>query len=187
MEQRQEAFGSRRNVGMSPKRWAAAGILIVATVACEAGGRGSERSGAAAVEQDRAGINKIRNEYASAWRAANADQVAGLYAVDSLVLYPNQPAVVGRGAILAYFKAFFTEFAPETFELTSAEIEIAGSWAFDRGTYRWRAVARAGGEAIADDGKYLVILQRQTDGSWKVARDMDNSDRPLAQAARGSD
>lgn len=166
--------------------WAAAGLVIVAIEACEPGGRGTKLSAAATVEQDRAGINKGRNEYMTAWKAGNADQVANLYTTDAFVLYPNQPAVAGRGAILAYFKSFFAEFAQEEFELTSAEIEIVGAWAFDRGTYRWRAVPRAGGDPIADHGKYLVILHRQPDGSWRVARDMDNSDRPLAQSARGS-
>jgi uncharacterized protein (TIGR02246 family) len=166
--------------------WATAGFLIVATAACEPGGRRAEPSATATAEQDRAGINKTRNEYVTAWRAANANQLANLYTTDALVLYPNQPAVVGRGAILVYFKSFFAEFAQEDFELTSAEIEIVGPWAFDRGTYRWRAVPRAGGDPMDDYGKYLVVLQRQPDGSWKVARDMDNSDRPLAQTARGA-
>jgi ketosteroid isomerase-like protein len=34
------------------------------------------------------------------------------------------------------------------------------------------------GASVEDHGKYLVILKRQSDGSWKMARDMDNSDRP---------
>ena len=80
----------------------------------------------------------------------------------------------------------FAEFTQEDFELISEEIEIVGPWAFDRGTYRWRGVPRPGGDPVSDHGKYLVILQRQPDGSWKVARDMDNSDRPLAQTARGA-
>jgi ketosteroid isomerase-like protein len=73
----------------------------------------------------------------------------------------------------------------EDFDLTSTEVQVVGPWAFDRGAYRWRGIPRAGGEPIEDHGKYLVILQRQPDGSWKVARDMDNSDRPLTQATRG--
>ena len=170
---------------MRHHRWAAAGLVIIATAACEPAGSTKPVAGAA-VEQDRAGINKTRSEYVSAWKAANADQIANLYTNDALVLYPNQPSVEGRGAIHAYFASFFAEFAQQGFELTSSEIEVVGPWAFDRGTYRWRAVPRAGGDPIEDHGKYLVILQRQTDGSWKVARDMDNSDRPLTQSARGA-
>lgn len=141
---------------------------------------------ATSVEQAKVGINRTRNEYVAAWKAANAEQIVDLYTANAFVLYPNQPAVAGRSAIRDYFKSFFAEFAPEDFELTSAEAEVVGPWAFDRGTYRFRAVPRAGGDAIADYGKYLVILQRQPDGSWRVARDMDNRDRPLAQSARGA-
>lgn len=137
-------------------------------------------------EEYRAEINKARNKYVLAWKAANAEQIADLYTNDALVLYPNQSALTGRSAILAYFKSFFAEFTQEEWELTSAEIEIVDPWAFDRGTYRWKGVPRAGGDPIEDHGKYLVVLQRQADGTWKVARDMDNSDRPVSQTSRGA-
>jgi ketosteroid isomerase-like protein len=120
-----------------------------------------------------------------AWKTANAVQVTDQYARDALVMYPNQPGLNGKSEILAYFKSFFSEFQQEEFELTSVEIEVAGPWAFDRGTYRWKGVPRAGGEPIEDYGKYLVILQRQGDGTFRVARDMDNSDKPLTQSTRG--
>lgn len=165
--------------------WAGVALAIVSAAACSPVQDGG-RPAADAVARDRAAIDSTRNAYASAWRAANADEIARLYADDALVLYPNQPGVSGRAAIHAYFTAFFTEFTQAEFELTSAEMEVAGSWAFDRGTYRWKGVPRAGGDPIEDQGKYLVILQRQTDGSWKVFRDMDNSDKPLAQATRGA-
>ena len=134
--------------------------------------------------QEKEAIDHARNAYVSAWRSADASAVTALYTDDALVLYPNQLGVMGKAAILEYFKVFFGEFVQEDFELTSAEIEITGSWAFDRGAYRWKGVPRAGGEPVEDHGKYLVILKRQPDGSWKVHRDMDNSDRPLTQSAR---
>ena len=164
----------------------AAGLVVFAATSCSPSGAGSGPETVQTAERDRAAINKTRNEYVSAWKAADAAQIGGLYTDDALVLYPNQPAVEGKTGILGYFKSFFAEFPQNDFDLTSAEIEIVGSWAFDRGTYRWRGVPRTGGEPIEDHGKYLVILRRQADGSWKVARDMDNSDRPLSQASRGA-
>lgn len=140
----------------------------------------------ATAQSDPSGIDKTRNAYVAAWNAADASKVADLYTDDAIVLYPDQPAVTGRKAILGYFKEFFAEFSRPSFELSSAEIEIAGLWAFDRGMYRWKGVPRAGGEAVEDSGKYLVILRQQADGEWKVARDMDNSDRSVAQSTRGT-
>lgn len=69
-----------------------------------------------------------RHAYVSAWRSGNAADVKGLYADDVLVLYPNRPPIAGTAAIRTYFNQFFGDFGQDEFELTSAEIEIAGSW-----------------------------------------------------------
>jgi uncharacterized protein (TIGR02246 family) len=157
--------------------WSAVGFITLLNLGCQS--RGAELAAGATLAQDRAAIDSVRNQYAATWRTGDAERLNTLYAADALVLYPNQPAVIGRPAILAYFKTFFDQFRQDRFELTSEEIQVAGSWAFDRGSVHWRGVPRAGGDPVEDQGKYLVILQRQPDGSWKVARDMDNSDRPL--------
>ncbi len=162
--------------------WFTALVLVMTTGAC-ASGDGSDDAAAAKAKSE---IDAARNRYVAAWKAADADEITGLYANDGVVLYPNQPAITGRNEIREYFRSFFTEFVQDDFQLTSSEIEVGGSWAFDRGTYRWKATPRAGGAAVEDHGKYLVILRREADGSWRVARDMDNSDRPLSQATRGA-
>ena len=143
-------------------------------------------AGSTPKEQAREGIDKTRNEYVAAWKEANASKIVQLYTETALVMYPNQPALTGRGAIGDYFEGLFAECPKNEFELTSLEIEIAGQWAFDRGTYRWKGVPRAGAEPAEDRGKYLVVLQKQANGEWKVARDMDNSDRPASQSTRGT-
>lgn len=130
------------------------------------------------------GIDSCRKKYVSAWLAADAQRITNVYADNAIVLYPNQPAVQGRASILSYFKNFFKEFRQDNFELISDEVEIIGSVAYDRGKYKWKGTPVKGGNPIDDYGKYLVILQQQSDGSWKVLGDMDNSDRPLSQSGR---
>jgi uncharacterized protein (TIGR02246 family) len=165
---------------MSFRRWLSLSLVLVAPAAL--GGQEPPRPVAApTVELDKAAIDKTRDQDAAAWTAGSAERVAALYAEDAVVLYPNQIAVVGKAAILAYFRGFYDQYAQESFVLNSDEIRIAGKWAFDRGTYRLAMSPRGGGPRIEDQGKYLVILERQGDGSWKVARDMDNTNRPLPQ------
>ncbi|HEX5052565.1 MAG TPA: SgcJ/EcaC family oxidoreductase [Planctomycetota bacterium] len=142
-------------------------------------------AGAAAPTEAPPGIARTRNAYAAAWRNASASQITALYTEDALVLYPNQPPVSGRAQIQDYFTGFFGQFPKNEFELTSDEVTVTGDWAFDRGTYRWTGTPPTD-VPERDEGKYLVILQRQADGTWKVARDMDNSNRPAAQATRGA-
>lgn len=57
--------------------------------------------------------------------AANASKIAQMCTEDTLVLYPDHPAVKGRSAIGDSFKEFFTDFPQNEFQLSSAEIEIA--------------------------------------------------------------
>ena len=160
-----------------------AGMVTATNLGCKA--EGPKSTSEATLAQDRAAIDSVRNQYAATWKSGDAEQLANLYAPYALVLYPNQPALAGHEAIVGYFKSFFEEFEQDLFELTSEEIQVFGSWAFDRGAVRWRGIPRSGGDPVEDFGKYLVILQRQPDGSWKVARDMDNSDLPMAQNTRG--
>ncbi len=153
--------------------------IILITIAIVAFGHVAKASEAPADSSELARIASLRYEYVSAWKSGNGEDVARLYTNDGIVLYPNNPAVVGQEEIVRYFNRFFDEFDPKNFELTSKEVKIAGDWAFDRGTYRLSITPKKGGEVIEDNGKYLVILQRQADGSWKVSRDMDNSDKPI--------
>lgn len=160
-------------------------LLVVSTVACGSPGTAGQPAGDASLAADRAAIDGVRNAYVAAWNATSADRIAALYTDSAVVLYPNKPAIKDRDGIRAYFASFFAAYARQDFKLDSIEIEVAGSWAFDRGTYQLKAASSAVGDAIEDHGKYLVILTRQADGSWKIARDMDNTDRPLVPTIQG--
>ena len=133
----------------------------------------------------RKGLARIRDEYVSASRAGQADRVAALFTDNARLFCPHQPPMVGKSAILMYFKNFYNQFTPTNFELSPDIPENAAtakSWAFDRGTYAMSVVSKGGGPMIDDYGEYLVILQRQSDGSWRVACAMYTSSRPAQPA-----
>jgi ketosteroid isomerase-like protein len=71
---------------------------------------GSLFTGPEQQSEARSGIDATRNAYVAAWQAANVQQIADLYTENAFVLYPNQPAIWGRRAIVEYFKGFFDEF-----------------------------------------------------------------------------
>jgi ketosteroid isomerase-like protein len=90
---------------------------------------------------------------------------------------PNAPANVGRQAIRSWAQSFFGAFRTQ-FALSVEEVQMTGDWAFERGAYRITLTSKAGGEPLQDIGKYITIYQRQPGGSWKVARDIWNSNTP---------
>ncbi len=51
------------------------------------------------------------------------------------------------------------------------EIYVSGDLAYAVGPYGSRQGPKAGGPMIVVDGRYLTVLRRQPDGSWKIYRD----------------
>jgi ketosteroid isomerase-like protein len=54
----------------------------------------------------------------------------------------------------------------------SEETVVAGEWAFDRASVSTNVTPIAGGEPSQVKSEVIVILRRDTDGFWKLARSM---------------
>ena len=128
-------------------------------------------------EADVEAINSLRDEFIALDNASDAAGLASLYANDAVLMPPNEAAVTGKQAIESWFQNTFDQFTTE-FTVASEELEVVGDWAFDWGAYMTALTPRAGGEPTEDRGKYIVILRKQVDGSWRIVRDIWNSDNP---------
>ncbi len=94
-------------------------------------------------------------------------------------LPPNEPMIVGLDEIHGSLEAFLEEVKFLQFEISTQEVQLDGpDLAFARGVYTWVAEPRQGGDPFSFDGKYLTIFQRQPDGSWKIYRDVFDSNLP---------
>ena len=63
------------------------------------------------------------------------------------------------------------------------EVEGAGDLAYARGTYEMDVAVPGAPAPVHDKGKFIEIWKKQSDGSWKVARDIFNSDLPMESPA----
>jgi ketosteroid isomerase-like protein len=149
-------------------------ILILGTVMCLVLSIGCQGP-AGLSEADRTAIRQGGENYAKLLNAKDWKGLAALYAEDAMVLPPNQAAVQGRAAIQASLEA---PLPLSNFQTRSLEIEGRGDLAYSRGTYSL-TVTPAGAAPIEVRGKYLTIFRKQADGSWKMLRDIWNSDLPL--------
>ena len=59
-----------------------------------------------------------------------------------------------------------------------------GDHAFQWGTYHDSMRPRTGGDTVRTSGKLMRILQRQSDGSWKISRGISTVDPPASVATR---
>ena len=121
-----------------------------------------------------AAVNQIWKEYSASLNAGDMDRWVALWTDDGVQMPPDEPAVVGKEAVQARIQHGADQF---TFNIgiTNEEVHTAGDWGFARGTYRMSLTPKQGGKPIPIDGKYMTILTRQADGSWKIHRDIFNS------------
>ena len=73
------------------------------------------------------------------------------------------------------YQSFFPQFSKVEQTATIEEVEILDGWAIMWGTESLILVSARGGPALSLQGKGMTVLKRQNDGSWKVARGINNS------------
>jgi ketosteroid isomerase-like protein len=63
---------------------------------------------------------------------------------------------------------------------TVDEVRVAGDWAVSHGV--WHMTMSVGGATVGDTTRYVLIWERQEDGSWRIAYDVWNSALPVEQS-----
>ena len=132
------------------------------------------------VAADRKAIKALGDQYVAAWNSNDAAALAATYADDAVMMNPNQASVEGKQAIRAAYEARFKESALKA-AVTLLETQVAGDWAYDRGNVTINVTPRSG-KPMEESVKYVFIYKRQPDGSWKVYRDISNSNNPPPSA-----
>ena len=131
------------------------------------------------VEGDIRSIEALNQHDVKATLAMDTDAIISQWTDDFVVLPAAGPITRGRSVNAAAAKQSMEQmkaFMPIEYNLDVQEITIAGDYAFEWGTYRGSARSLTGGENVSYVGKFMRILQRQPDGSWKMHRTMATTD-----------
>jgi len=123
------------------------------------------------------------NANAARWYAAgDIDSVASVFATDAWQMPPNNPPLVGREAIRAFWRQA-VQWGKWEFTLETQDVTVSGPVAVERGKYILRFTAGPGAPpgmaSVEDRGNYLVHWQHEADGQWRVVADAPVSELPL--------
>jgi ketosteroid isomerase-like protein len=128
---------------------------------------------------DSAGIATLRDRFVADYNAGDASSLAALYTVDAVRLPYDAVAISGRAAVVdALRHSFAARRSAPTLGLQCLELHQLDDWAFERGTYHEIIRSRAGGPVFIEDGKYVAVLRRGPDHSWRYHWSIFNRDRP---------
>jgi len=131
------------------------------------------------LDVDRLAIEALNAHDVRATMACDLEALVSQW-TDEFVVIPGTGDIVrGRSANAANAERAMEQMqgiVPLRYDLNAEEITVSGDYAFEWGTYR--GTARAGDNEISDSGKFMRILRRESDGSWKMHRTMATTDAP---------
>jgi ketosteroid isomerase-like protein len=119
---------------------------------------------------DRAAIEKLHQADVTATLNNNADQLAALWADDAVLLGEGEAPVSGRRTLRDVYAKDPAKILKYTPHIES--LEIHGNVAYEWG--RFDALAKEAANKPAADwkGRFLRVMAKQPDGSWKFTRIM---------------
>ena len=115
------------------------------------------------------------------WISKDLDKAVSFIADDAVVMNPNTAALRGKDQIRASMKQGFFDDPTSaiTYQITAIEVAQSGELGYTSGTYAFTSSDPITKKPVTDHGNWLTVRKKQPDGSWKIVRDMSNSDLPL--------
>jgi uncharacterized protein (TIGR02246 family) len=127
---------------------------------------------------DVAQVYELWNEYAAAANDGNMERWIALWIDDGIQMPPGAPRRVGKEEIRRGMQPLFDLFDTTKMVVQPEEVRILGDWAYSHGSYQFEMTPKDGGETKSYSVKFLDVLEKQVDGSWRIAIDCHNYDTP---------
>lgn len=109
---------------------------------------------------------------------------AGFYDDSAMIMPPGSNAAVAHDGIVRLFGAF-AAFNVTNMKLVARDVAASGDLASETGHFEWTLTPKTkGGKPMTETGKYVVVWKKQADGSYKLFRDIWNSDAPPAPSKK---
>lgn len=157
---------------MKRRRLIAGFLLVVLVSACGEAPPPAAPTGPS--NEDIMTIRRMDAEFRDAVLAKNWDAIGKQLAERAVMMPPNAPLVAGAGPIVEWFRT--SGLTVHEFNTSSEAIGGSGNLAVNRGSYRISFSAPGATTPTNDAGKYVWVLQRQPDQTWRVTLSMWNSD-----------
>ncbi|SHN30358.1 conserved hypothetical protein [Cyclobacterium lianum] len=124
-------------------------------------------------QEDIKAIENMSKARAEAFNAGDASAIAVHFTDGAFLMAPGTGKKIGPKAVEAYYQQIFDTYHT-ALESGYEEVKVDGDLAFGRGFAKVTLIDKASGDTIRGSSKYLNILERQPDGSWKTTHDIWN-------------
>jgi uncharacterized protein (TIGR02246 family) len=144
--------------------------LVAGLAACQAKAPGNDRVA------DSTAIHALADRATAANNAGDVEGWVALFEEGAVYMPPGSPEVTTADGLREAAKAGFSRYTADI-RILPSELTVLGDWAFSRSKVSGTVMPKAGGKPITIDVKQLTVYRRQPDGTWRIARLMNNSNR----------
>ena len=124
----------------------------------------------------------VQDHYLAPYKSGDIDRWLAIFTKDAVGMHNTVPPLEGLDALRDFGQTVHANLDIQQLDVTLDEVRRSGNWAFTRGSFTARFVPRDAPPNLktpSRHGKYFLLWERQTDGSWKILIDMGNSnERP---------
>jgi uncharacterized protein (TIGR02246 family) len=157
--------------------------LVLSVAACNRAPAPAEDNVAAATEGATADAEAVKQAFAAFnadIAAKNLDAIKAHYASDAVMILPGQAPFAGVDAIMGDYNQYAADSAGKYVPGTeTTTVSSGGDVAYGEVNYQ-TTFTNPKTKAVETKDRYnLTVFKKQTDGSWKVVRDV-NTDVPKA-------
>ena len=124
------------------------------------------------VDSDASKIAAVRAAWIAAVKCSDVSRLANLGTDDVVAVHGTGRCVCGKEELTADLLRGFAMFDAER-TVSSSEIIVRDNWAIEIDEIRSTVTSVSGGLPVYSHLRAVVILARQSDSSWKVARVME--------------
>ncbi len=134
------------------------------------------------VEADVEAIKALGDKWLALFNAGDFDRLMSIYYAENPVqMPPNEPIRIGKEAILSGLKKSREQFDEHCDSSVTEDVRVSGDLAVARGTDIGTNTPKVGGEPIKFNVKWVIVFERQSDGTWKCVYEIWNDNNPLPE------
>lgn len=139
------------------------------------------------VQADIAAIRAAGKQWAALYASGRFSEIPELYTVDAIVMPRGRPRIEGREAMRRAIGGLAAGRRVQI-DVTEREVRAVGDYGWYVGDFRVTYTPKEPGSTpVSENGRSLIIYRRDSDGRWRVHRDIDSPAPQLATAtAAGS-
>ena len=135
--------------------------------------------------EDIAAINQLAEDWRAGWLTGDPETLLDLLSDEPVLIMSGEDPIIGKEAIRELYQYVFENYTfvsdenyTRTTDVEQMEVEVDGDLGYIWSKYTNTETPKVGGETTEDHGQSVIIVRRQHDGSWKIARLIINRSQP---------